>query len=483
MALSAYGPRRASSCSTWWAGLGSLGLLLGLGLAAFVSLPRLTAVYPANGTTQVSARAPIKLEFSRPMDTTSVEQALAITPDVPGRLTWVGNTLIFTPALAWPLNATINVALAGARSQRGLPLLGGEAWSFQIGTRRLAFLAGSQRPNLWVLPVEAGSSAQPLTDEPYGIYDYAVSPDGTRIVYAARRADGGADLRQINADGSGRRDVLVCSGEACVSPAIAPDGERLAYQRHALVPGLTGALGLGAAHVYVRPVDAPANDPGQQMSENEARFPRWAPDGRLSYLDTGREAVVIHDLVTGALSLIPNSSGEMGAWSPDATFIVYPELAFPAGAARASDHPGPPEAVGGFYTSLTRVTIATNVRQTLSGPGLVDDSSPAFSPSGGWLAFGRKRPEGEQWTLGRQLWLMRPDGSEAHALTADPLYNHSAFTWSPDGQLLAYMRFNTDNLEAPAEIWLTSIDPAGQLGPGAAGPRRLTQGYLPEWLP
>ena len=89
----------------------------------------------------------------------------------------------------------------------------------------------------------------------------------------------------------------------------------------------------------------------------------------------------------------------------------------------------------------------------------------------------------DQWTPGRQLWLMRPDGTGAYALTAKPLYNHSAFTWSPDGRRLAYMRFNTADQTAPAEIWLVSIAAAGAAGAEASAPHRLVQGYLPEWLP
>jgi Tol biopolymer transport system component len=78
---------------------------------------------------------------------------------------------------------------------------------------------------------------------------------------------------------------------------------------------------------------------------------------------------------------------------------------------------------------------------------------------------------------------MRPDGTNAHPLTADPLYNQSAFTWSPDGGQLAYMRFNTNDPGELAEVWLIDVDAAGAAGIGAAGPRRLVQGYLPEWLP
>jgi Tol biopolymer transport system component len=190
--------------------------------------------------------------------------------------------------------------------------------------------------------------------------------------------------------------------------------------------------------------------------------------------------VVIHDLTTGALTFVPNASGEMGTWSPDGTYLVYPELIFPALTEDPAD-PNSDEATSTFYTYLTRVTVATNERLNLSGEQVVDDASPAYSPSGGWIAFGRKLQFEDQWTPGRQLWLMRPDGSGAYALTADPLYNHSAFTWSPDGRRLAYMRFQTADQLAPAEIWLVGIAAAGS--PEAAAAHRLVQGYLPEWLP
>lgn len=478
MALYSYSARRSGGCSSLWVLLG-VGLLVGLGLAAFFSLPRLTDVSPARDAALVSAGAPIRLTFNRPMDTASVQQALILAPDVVGATTWEGNTLVFRPAQAWPLSSTVTVQLVGGRSQAGLPLLGQQTWSFAVGPLRLAYLTGDP-PNLYLTPVEGDPLPVVLTAEVYGVYDYAISPDGTQFAYAARRADGGADLRLVYADGTGLADLVLCPAEACVSPAFSPDGLRLAYQRHVLVAGLTGAPGLGAAHIYVRTLATGADE---LMSDSEARFPRWGPDGRLGYLDTGREAVVIHDLATGALTFVPNASGEMGTWSPDGVYLVYPELAFPDLPGDSTD-PNAEEVTGGFYTYLTRVTVATNERLNLSGDqALVDDASPAYAPSGGWIAFGRKLQMLDQWTPGRQLWLMRPDGTGAYALTAKPLYNHSAFTWSPDGRRLAYMRFNTADQTAPAEIWLVSIAAAGAAGAEASAPHRLVQGYLPEWLP
>jgi TolB protein len=458
--------------------LGGLGVLAGLAVALLLAVPRVTGLAPAPQDGPASSLAPVRITFNVPMDTAATEAALAITPARAGSIRWEGNTLVFVPGSPWPLGEAVSVRLAGGRSRRGLPLLGSRSWSFSVGQPRLAYLAGTPA-NLWLTALRAGATPQALTDEPQGIYDYAVSPDGAQIVYAARRADGGADLRAIGANGQDAHEVLACPEEACVSPAFAPDGLRLAYQRYALTPGLGGGNTLGASRVRMLTLATGADE---AVSENEARFPAWGPDGRLSYLDLQRSAIVVHDLATGAVTYIPTTSGETGAWSSDGQAIVFPELYQPSAAAPTLPAEGASEeAEGRFYTYLVRVTIATNATQNLSGEGVVDDGSPSFSPGGNWIAFGRKTLFLGQWTPGRQLWLMRPDGSDAHALTADPLYNHSAFRWSPGGTALACMRFNTAEPNGPAEIWVVELQPSGQAE--SAGARRLGTGYLPEWLP
>jgi Tol biopolymer transport system component len=481
--------------------LAAVGLLAGLGLALYISLPRLGATVPKAGAQFISSRAPVRLTFDRPMDHASVEAALQISPPRQGSLAWQDQTLTFIPSEPWPLSSTVTVTLAGGRSQRGLPLLGATTWTFTVAERRLAYLVGAAAPNLWISTISGSASAQQLTNEPLGVYDYAISPDGTQVAYSARRADGGDDLRLAAVDGSGVRDLVLCPGEACLTPVFSPDGQKLAYERHTLIPGLNGQPSPGPSIVTVRDLATGAE---QKISDSDTRFPLWGPDGRLAYLDTTRQAVVVQNLATGAVTYVPDASGEMGTWSPDGGFIVYPEIVLPAS---PTDMPTPtlapptPTSVtadqtatptGGeddntsispFYSYLLRVNIATNETSNLSGSGVLDDASPVYSPSGGWLAFGRRLQVNNQWTPGRQLWLMRPDGTQAHPLTGDPLYNHSAFTWSPDGALLAYMRFNTSDPGAPAETWLIDVDATGAAGTGAAGPRKLVQGYLPEWLP
>jgi Tol biopolymer transport system component len=471
-----------------WALLAAVGLLAGLGLALYFSLPRLETTVPGSGAQFVSSRAPIRLTFNRPMDHASVEAALQFSPQRLGLLDWQGQTLSFTPSEPWPVSSTVTVTLSGGRSDRGLPLLGTTSWSFTVSERRLVYLAGPSDPNLWIAMASGSSAPRQLTSEPVGVFDYAVSPDGSQVAYGARRADGGDDLRLVAVEGASPTNLVACPSEACISPVFSPDGRRLAYERHTLVAGLNGQPSPGPSTVYVRDLTTGAE---QKISEGDTRFPRWGPDGRLAYLDTTRQAVVVQDLSTGAVTYVPDSSGSMGTWSPDGQFLVYPEIVVPPEPTAAPVPTAPGASLGEddntssnpFYSYLLRVNIATNEAVNLSGEGALEDASPVYSPSGGWLAFGRTSQVNNQWTPGRQLWLMRPDGSRAHPLTGDPLYNHSAFTWSPDGALLAYMRFNTSDPGAPAEIWLIDVDAAGSAGTGPAGPRKLVQGYLPEWLP
>jgi TolB protein len=452
------------------------GLLAGLALAAFLSLPQVKAVYPAAGAQNVSSRASIRITFNRPMDSASVEAALHFTPEAAGAFAWQGNTLTFPPRQPWPMGSAITASLDGGRSRGGLPLLGAHTWTWRVSGERIAYLTG-QPANLWFIPLAEDGQPQQITTEILGVYDFDLSPDGQRFVYSALRAGGGADLRAIGSDGSGAADVLLCPGEACLTPAFSPDGQRAAYERHALIAGAAGEVTFGESHVHVVTLATGADEAVDDADalRAETRFPRWGPDGRLSYFDTTRQAMVIHDLATGALTYVPDSSGEMGTWSPDGQFIVFPEIFLPP---EPEPTPGAPEPepTDTFFSHLLRVTIATNATENLSGEGVVEDASPVYSPDGNWLAFARKGLEPGQWTPGRQLWLMRADGSDARPLTNEPLYHHSAFEWSPDGRRLVFMRNNAVTPGLPAEIWTIQAD--------GAGARKLVEGgYLPEWMP
>jgi Tol biopolymer transport system component len=110
---------------------------------------------------------------------------------------------------------------------------------------------------------------------------------------------------------------------------------------------------------------------------------------------------------------------------------------------------------------------------------LVKDLAPAWSPGGGWIAFGRQFLDGERWTPGRQIWLTRPDASEADALLSEPMADHWAFTWRPDGGALAYLRSDlSDEAQATpvVSVWVYDFEQRAAVLVADAG-------VLPKWLP
>ncbi len=78
--------------------------------------------------------------------------------------------------------------------------------------------------------------------------------------------------------------------------------------------------------------------------------------------------------------------------------------------------------------------------------------------------------------MGRQLWLMRADGTEAQALTDSPDHNHGEIRWRSDGSALVYLRFNLRTRDEEREIWWYDLE-TGEAHLLVEG------GYAPQWIP
>ncbi len=416
------------------------------------------------------------------MQQDSVESGLTIEPAMPGGTRWIGTTLVFTPDVPWPADSIITYRLEGAvRSARGLPLLGSRSWSFQAGEPRVLYLspAGGQA-DLYTASVEAAEPVR-LTETPHGVKEFSVGGYGSLVVYSAVRQDGQTDFR-LRGMGSGEDRLLyVCpQGAQCGSPALSPDGSLLAFEFAESRPGPGVEPTKGMRSVYVLPLDGEepfrVSDP-----EHLTMLPVWAPDGKLGYYDgTLRATVVLAPLDRSPVTIlayVPNDLGLTGVWSADSSFLVFPEIAF-LSEPEGGSTPTSEETEGAFYSHLVRAQVPSLSVIDLSAVSgdLVEDASPALSPDGQWLAFARKYLDNSRWTLGRQLWLARPDGSEARLLVDEPAYNHSSITWSADSGRLAYMRFNQEGLGRPPVVLVFDLS-SGKTQLLADG------GYHPEWLP
>jgi len=455
--------------------LGFLGLLLGLAVVAGLSAPRVTGFSPDIETGEVSAAARIAISFNRPMDHASVQSHLTINPQVAGTYAWEGSSLTFRPSAHWPQGERIQVRLlSGARSARGLPLLADQEWAFTVGAPRVVYLWPAQGPaDLFARSVD-GAETTRLTESGHGVYDFTVSADGSVLVYSAQRLDGGTDLRRLDLASGEDRLLYACPpGNRCRSPALDAEGDRLAFEQFGLQEQAGGDWLSGPTRVWMIDGGGQAAPVGPQ--DHITSSPSWSPQGWLAYYDNTLKAIGVIDPAAAeseaAPGFLPSELGDIGSWSPDGRYLLFPEIIFP------------PDAEGGegqidFYSHLYRTELVTGTRVDLSAvrAGMVEDASPAYSPDGTWIAFARRSLEPGRWTLGRQVWIMREDGTGLRNLTAEPSFNHSALSWSPDGVWLVYMRFNQSDLTQSAEIWVIQAD-------GENAHRVAEGGYLPRWIP
>lgn len=425
---------------------------------------RITRTSPAMDAEQAPTRSVIAITFSEPMSATTVEQRLRVTPPVSGTWRWNGSTVFLAASQLLQPDTRYTVTLAsGAVSARGRAVLRDLTWTFRTSHPRVIYLApASGRANLFVMDPRDGTT-QRLTDEPHGIYDFAVSPDGSRIAYSADRdaENPERDIYVINRDGSGRERLVTCDGQVCQAMSWSPDGRRIAFERRMLVQGVVGRSP-GPGRIWLADVDTKEIAPLFEDSQQIASLPRYAPSGdKLAFYDVGANTIVVLDLAANQRVELPSVLGDPGTWSPDGSQIIYPELeAFDVGR----------------YDQLLRADLITNVITPVTPLEPARNSGAVWSPLGDVVVFGRQEAGGSGGILGPQMWLIAPDGSNMRRLTSEPEISHGAFAWSPDGQWIAVQRYNLLEINALPELWLFKTD-------GSARRRLVTDATQPAWLP
>lgn len=456
-------------------------LAAALGLGYFRLQPRLAGFTPVEGSADLAPDTAVTLEFSQAMDRASVEQRFSTTPETAGEFHWEDDRRVrFTPASRWPRGAEVTIRLAaGARSALGLALGEGVSWRFSIRRVQLAYLWPADGPaQLYVLDVESGS-VQQLTSGP-AVLDFHPAADGERIYYSARNGRAGADLYALGRADLTPQMLLDCGADLCSGVQVSPDGGWLAYTR------LPDRGGLASEVLEVWLLDLTRGETRRVSAEGgRARFPQWSPGGALLYYDADALAYILVEPAGEERARFSNGTGEPGTWSPEGDFFAAPELFVqltetlqgPIGElANQPDDPANEDRVQVLTSHLLRYAVDGSPTGDLTLADVLEDTAPAWSPDGRWLAFARRYLDESRFTTGRQVWLMRPDGSELRALTNSPEHRHTALAWHPEGTWLAAVRFNAAVLTLPPEIVL--------IQPGTGEVVQLvSNAFSPQWLP
>lgn len=242
----------------------------------------------------------------------------------------------------------------------------------------------------------------------------AREPTAGKIAFVANRA-GNWDLFVMNGDGTGLTQLTDTPIDER-QPAVSPDGQRVAYSTS------DGALRV------IRLADKTAE--ALPLPAARYGYPAWLGDGSgLVYTSytfaPGNEDAdfFVYSFADRQPRPFLTQTGpqDYPALSPDGDTLAYvSSLA---------------TALPKFGSALTQQLWVSSLkygRPSQLLPGSTDETRPAWSPDGAWIAFSSARAGGPD------LWMVRPDGKELTRLTETPPAETSP-AFSPDGRQLAYV--------------------------------------------
>jgi Tol biopolymer transport system component len=143
----------------------------------------------------------------------------------------------------------------------------------------------------------------------------------------------------------------------------------------------------------------------------------------------------------------------------------------PSPAAPSSPQASPARASAAATTAPTPTTTAAPTATPTPGPTPI-----AILPGEPWILY--------EWFHDgkdtKDLFLVRPDGSDAHAIVTDIPGEHRAAAWSPDGTKIAFVVRDTETPDG--SIWTANADGSGatRLFDGGGACKSV---YHPSWSP
>ncbi|MBI3153019.1 MAG: PD40 domain-containing protein [Chloroflexi bacterium] len=431
----------------------SLTILLGeqAGVRVRVNLPE-------NGL--VAPYQTITFTFSEPYNPGFASELVSMNPIHEGYLEWVDTyTMRFVPIRPFELGVTYTLKFEkGEVETRGREVKKAQTWEFKTREPLVAYmLADETSSSIWAVDLN-GNPPKRLTDESVKVISFDAARIGEFIIFTVANEQGGVDLWRVSRAGGDAFLLLDCGRDRCTTPAISPDGLRIAYSRE--FAGPSPELPFGSPRIWILDLQSRQNNAVYEDQEILGYNPSWAPNSnKLASYDGLSDQIFMLDLREKTQSIFSSNTGGPVTWSPDSSKMLFTDV---------------DQAEEGVRTQVKLADLSINKSETLIGAK--DDRDYSYYALA-WSPFGDNVVlsfHGGDDPLVQTLWLFDPSTLEGIIIADQKDYSYNSPQWDPWGTALIFQQFKLRSTFNP-EIGLWQ--------PGFNEPLLLTQGLMPHWLP
>jgi len=345
------------------------------------------------------------------------------------RLRWFNQAAVVMPVLSAVivLGAGFALSISALGNIRGqdqllAPVTFPEAEAaFRLTDAEVLYTAldEDQRSQL-VMVSAAGGDPQWIT-EGLNIWNFAVTPDHSRVVFAADDGANGSRIWSWDTESNGQEILLECKNAYCSELTWSPDSRGLLYSRLDFDPEINPA---NVQTIWWLDLETLESEPLFQDALTPGFSPRWSPDGKwLSYTSINPLEIKIYQMESGQSHTLPSGLGYPAAWSPSSDQVILQDLNW---------------GEYGYLNKLFSYSLDDEWLTMLAFGESFDESYPAWSPDGEWLAVVRRAWVEDMPESYNQVWIMRPDGTDARQMTETENYAYGQPAWSADSRYLVF---------------------------------------------
>jgi len=296
-----------------------------------------------------------------------------------------------------------------------------ETPQFSLRETDVLYTALDENDQSQLLMLSAGGGTPLVISEGVNVWYFAVAPDHNKVVYVGGNQYNGSELWIWDRETSQNELLLECADAYCSEISWSPDGQGFLYSRLEFDPENNPA---NVQSIWWLDLDTGESAPLFQDALTPGFSARWSPDGKwLSYTSINPLEIKIYQMENGESQILPNALGYPTVWSPDSKTVILQDL----------------ELVdSGYLNKLFSYSVEEDWLTMLAFDQMYDESYPTWSPDGEWLAVVRRAWVDDIPEEGNQLWVMRPDGTEATQYTDEEKHTFGQPSWSSDSRYLVF---------------------------------------------